>query len=327
MSAAPPLGHVAAVALLVLTGVAAALAVAVGAIHAASARAERRRQSRWARWEPALLDALVGDRRPAEVAALVGPGERGDFFRLVTAYALRLDGESRDRVAEAAAPHLGAALRLLGHRRADRRALAAHLVGLVGGAAERARLLPLLDDAAPGVAMTAARALARSGSPAAVLLVVDATDRFGTWGRAAVASVLAEFGVAAGPALARALADGARGELARTACAEALRRLAYAPAADAAAGLLSAEPSREVRAAALRLLRDVGGPAHAGAVRPLCDSADEVVRLHAVSALAALGSPADAGRLRRALSDESRWVVLRATSALAVPPPRPLAAP
>ena len=324
MTPSPALTSVATAAAGVALTAALALAAAALATHALSARAEARRRARWARWEPALLDALVGDRPPAAVAALVRPRERGDFFGLVTAYALRLDGESRARLAAVAAPHLGWAVPLLAHRRPDRRALAAHLVGLVGGPADRRRLLPLLGDGSPGVAMAAAQALARSGDADAVLPVVDVAERLGRWGPSAVASILAAFGGGAGAPLERALADGARGDLARAACAEALRRLAYAPAADTAAVLLAGRPPREVAAAALRLLRDLGRPAHAVVVRPLCDADDEVVRLHAVSALAVLGpGPADAERLRRALDDPSRWVALRAERALAEVRPAP----
>lgn len=307
------------VALSVLSAVAFALTATTLLMHVLSDRAEGRRADRWRRWEPLLLDALVGERDPSSLGLLVREEERGDYFQLLIAYALRLRGQSRAVLAAAASSHLDAALHWLRHRRSDRRALAVHLFGLLGSESDRRRLLPLLDDPSPEVAMLAARALARSGDLAVVRPLIRALDRFETWGSPAVASMLTLFGIRGGPALERGLADPGLGDLARSACAEALRRLGYVPAADTAADLLLAEPPapREVRAATLRLLRDVGGPGHAEVARALCEHADEVIRLHAVSALAALSiQPEDAARIERALADPSPWVALRAARGL-----------
>lgn len=308
------------VVLVALTVAAGLLTLTAVAIHVAADRSEARRAARWARWKPMLLDALVGEREPSSLALLVSKGERGDYFRLLIAFALRLRDSSRDVLVEAAAPHLDAALPWLDHPRADRRALATHLLGLLGSDADRRRLLPLLSDPSPEVAMTAARALARSGDLAYARPLVAALDRFETWGSPAVASMLVLFGIRVGPTLQAGLASRDLGELGRTACTEALRRLGYVPAADTAATVLRGEPPAplEVRAAALRLLHDVGSPGHAEVVRPLCDDAEEVIRLHAISALAALGSrPEDTARLEAALHDPSSWVALRAARGLA----------
>ncbi len=309
--------------LLALLAVTAVLTVVLAgtalAVQAATRRAEARRLARWARWEPVLLDVLVGDRPASSLARQVGADERGDYFRLLVGYALRLEGRSRALLVEAAAPHLDTAVGWLGHARPDRRALAVHLLGLVGSASDHRRLRPLLQDASPGVAMTTARALAASGDPAFVDDVIGAVDRFETWGVPFLASVLARFGVEAGPALLDALLDPARSETTRTACAEALRRLGYVPAADAVAALAVSDPPPpvEVQAAALRLLRDVGSPGHAWAPRALADSPVEPVRLHAVSALAALSlQPEDAARIEYALADPSPWVATRAARGL-----------
>ncbi|PAP77095.1 HEAT repeat domain-containing protein [Rubrivirga marina] len=320
MTPFPPADFVdaAATGLLVLTVVALALTALVVVVHVAADRAESRRAERWARWERALLDALVGERPPSSLGPLVGDGERGDYFQLLIAYALRLGGESRAVFAEAAAPHLDTARQWLCDRRADRRALAAHLFGLVGSVPDLHRLVPLLHDPAPEVGMITARALGRSRDLRYLRPVVGALDGFEAWGSPAVASALTLFGIEAGPTLEAGLASPELSESARTACAEALRRLGYVPAGDTAAALLSeSEPPREVQAAALRLLRDVGGPGHADAARALLHHGDEVVRLHAISALSALSiRPDDAARIEHALADPSPWVALRAARGL-----------
>lgn len=321
MIALPALDVVSAgtIGLVALAAAALGLLVATVAVHVAADRSEARRVARWARWERALLDVLVGEAPPSSLDALVGDGERGDFFQLLIAYALRLGGESRAVLSEAAAPHLGTARLWLSDRRADRRGLAAHLFGLVGSPPDLRRLVPLLHDPSPEVGMIAARALGRSGDLAYLRPVVGALDRFDAWGTPAVASALTLFGVEAGPGLQDGLADPALGESARSVCAEALRRLGYVPAGDVAASLLLSDeaPPLEVQAAALRLLRDVGGPGHAAAARAHIDHDDEVVRLHAVSALSALSlQPDDAARIELALGDASPWVALRAARGL-----------
>ncbi len=305
------------IALVVLTGLTGMLVIAAFLAQALGAHRERTRAQRWARWEPVFLDALTGDRDPQSLGLMVARYERGDFFRMIVAYALRLGGDSRGVLAEAATLHLSAATSWLSNHRADRRALAAHLVGLVGGPAERQRLTPLLWDPSLDVAMTVARALARSGDDASRRLVIDALERFENWGANSLASMLALFGVHGGETLQAALADDSRSELARVSCAEALRRLVYVPAVETASGVLASGATREVTAAVLRLVRDIGGPGQAEDVRPLCDHDDPIVRLHAVSALAAISlRPSDAARIEYALRDDSSWVALRAARGL-----------
>ena len=147
---------------------------------------------------------------------------------------------------------------------------------------------------------------------------VASVERFAAWGPNAVASMLALCGLPAGPVMARAFSEPTAPEATRVACAEALRRLGYLPAVGAAMYVAGDDAApRELRAAALRLLRDVGGPGQAKVVRPLLDHADAVVRLHAVSALGAISQdPGDAARIEHALGDASLWVAMRAARGL-----------
>ena len=105
------------VALLALTSLTAALVVLAVVLRVVGGRAERVRAQRWARWEPAILDALVGEREPQSIGLLVRDDEHGDFFRLIVALALRLGGDSRAVLADVASLHLDAAARWLRHRR------------------------------------------------------------------------------------------------------------------------------------------------------------------------------------------------------------------
>ena len=321
-SALPAHGHALLIALVAVVALAAVFAATAGLLHAAGARAERRRAACWARWEPILLGLLVGDGDPAAFAGLAARDERADALALLAAYALRLDGDSLGVLARAAAPLLPAGRAGLRARRADRRAYAVRLVGLLGTEADRAALARALRDPSPHVAMTAARALARTHDARYADDLVGALGRFSGWGTTSVASMLALYGLAGAPALVRALADAAAPESTRVACADALRRLGYFPAATAAAALLADGPdgapaSVEVSAAALRLLRDVGGPTEAEAVRARLGSTSDVVRMHAVSALAAVSQhPGDAARIEHALGDGSPWVAARAARGL-----------
>ena len=314
-----------------LLGLAIAFAATAAGLHLRAARAERRRAARWARWEPGLLDALVGAGDAAAFAATVTRPERADALALLVAYALRLGGESLATLAVAAAPLLPDGRAALRSPRADRRAASVRLLGLLGAEADRPALADALRDPVPAVAMAAARALARTQDARFVGPVVGALGRFEPWGTNAVASMLALYGLAAGPALAQTFADtGACGSV-RVVCAEALRRLGFFPAAPAAARIaatmlpatppatLAAGPAASVElcTASLRLLRDVGGPAEAWAVRPLLSSPHAAVRLHAVSTLAAISQdPADAARIEHALGDASAWVAQRAARGL-----------
>ncbi len=286
-------------------------------LHAWSARADARRAARTARWEPVLLDVLVGEADPAVFAEGFVRRHHGPALELAATYALRLDGESLTRLSAAMAPLLPRARALLHARRPDRRATAVRLLGFLGTDADRPALALALSDRSPLVAMAAARALARTQDAGYADALIAALGRFETWGTNAVASMLTLFGLPAAPALMRAFASADVPSATRIACAEALRRLGYLPAAGDAAAIAGAAGGVELRAAALRLLRDLGGPAEASAVRTLIESPSDVLRLHAVSALAAISQdPGDAARIEHALSDASPWVAQRAARGL-----------
>ena len=303
-------------------GVALALACALGALglHLGAARAVARRRRRHARWEPLLLDVLAGDAPPGALEQDVAPGETTDFLQMLVRYALRVDGEARETLAAVAAPFLPASRALLRSHRADRRALGVHLLGILGHRGYRPLLVEALRDRSPGVAMGAARALARTADLSVLPDLVASLDRFTTWGTPAVTSMLARFGLRAGHLLALRLADPGAPESVRVACAETLRRLGYVPADAVVDALLhpGAATPREVRTALLRLVAEIGTSGMAPLVRRHVTDPDPVVRLHALSALGALGDPfRDAELLLDTLDDPDSWAALRAAHALA----------
>lgn len=289
-------------------------------IHAAAVRAGRRRDARLARWEPVLLDVLAGDAPPERLSDLVHRREADDYLAMLVRFALRLDGSARDTLAAAARPFLGRGRALLRSSIAERRALGAHLLGLLGHRGYRPLLVTALRDPSPGVAMVAARALAQSGDLAVLPDLVASLDRFVAWGTPAVTSMLARFGLRSGHLLALRLAAPDAPEPTRVACAETLRRLGYVPADTLVEALLhpAAPTPREVRMALLRLVAEIGTAAHAPLVRRHLTDPDPVVRLHAVTAIGALGDPfLDAPPLEEALGDTDTWTALRAAHALA----------
>ena len=308
------------VALAVATALAALCAVAAAALHLTAARLARRRARYEARLEPLALEVLSGDLSPRSLAARVRPEEADAFLRLLVRLALRLSGSSRAVLAEAARPFVSRARALLRARSPERRALGAHTLGLLGRADDRELLVGALADPSPGVAMVAARALADSGDVGTLPALIASLHRFEAWGTPAIASMLARYGTVGGGLIALRLVDPMASDALRVACAEALRRIGYQPAVAAVEPLLQAraQTPREVRAAVLRLVADIGTDAQAPAVRRLVNDLDPVVRLHALSALGALGdADRDAPALEAALADGATpWVALRAARAL-----------
>ena len=307
----------------VALGIAAVLAVCsavvAASLHTLALRRDARRRATERRLEPLVLNVLSGDLAPRSLAARVRPHEAEDALHLLVRYALRLSGSSREVLAQAARPFLRQARALLSARHPERRALGVHTLGLLGGPAERDRIVGALADRSPGVAMVAARALAQSGDLGTLPAVVSMLDRFGAWGTPAIASMLAQYGTAGGGLVALRLVDPGASDGLRVACAEALRRTGFQPALAAVEPLLQprARAPREVRAAVLRLVADIGSTQQAALVRPLLDDPDPVVRLHALGAIGALGNPdQDAPALTAALGSDDAWVALRAAGAL-----------
>ena len=80
--------------------------------------------------------------------------------------------------------------------------------------------------------------------------------------------------------------------------------------------VLASATERDVLAAALRLVAELGQAEQAPLVRPFLGHDDPVIRLAAIQALATTGGEADESLLRQGMEDESAWVAIHAARAL-----------
>jgi hypothetical protein len=285
---------------------------------------------RWDRcereWEPVLFDVMAGAVPPDRLAREVRRRDEAYFLGLLSRLARQVRGPELARLAEAAAPFLARPAADLRRGAPEERALAVAALGLLGGPAHVRLVIDALDDPAPLVAMSAARALTRRRDPEHAAALLARLDRLRHWRPGFLAAMLAALGPDAAAALRRTLADAGAASAVRVVAAEALLRLNDPGAAGPAAGVAAADPDPEVVAAALRLLARVGDGSHLAPVRRLAASPVEIVRIGAVRALAALGEPADLPLLRQALDDPSIWVAEHAARGLARGPGRALLA-
>jgi len=146
--------------------------------------------------------------------------------------------------------------------------------------------------------------------------VLDRLHRYRPWSRALTASMLANVGMEAAPAMRAYLDDDRNATQARAAVTQALEILRDAEAADVAAAQLR-DADSELVAACLRLLTVVGRGVHADAVRPLLSDDRFFIRAAAIVALGKLGSKEDVDAIVAAVDDSSPWVPIRSAHALA----------
>ena len=279
-----------------------------------------RRARRWSmledRWEPAVLEALDGARTPASVRSLVRERDALLFVEYVSRFARRVRGMERERLAEMVAPWLPRLAQRLTHRDEATRARAVQTISLLADGGFAGRLVRALDDRSQLVAMAAARALARPERTEFAPQLLRRLPRFAHWRPSFVSAMLTEMGPDAVPELLAAFADPEKPAEVRAILADALNALNVLEAADIAEGLLGPQRNRDLVAAALRLLRNLGRQEHVAAVRALLTSQDDMVRSGAIAAFGALASPAELELLVPALADPSHWAALEAARAL-----------
>lgn len=283
-------------------------------------RVERRWRGREERWEEAVIAVLGGERSPLSLAAEIAPRDGIAFAGYLTRFARRLRGEERRRLAALAQPFLGALARRARARDDAARAHTIQALSLLRLEGFAPTVVAALDDPSPLVAMTAARALARRDHPEMAAVILAHLDRFTHWDRHYLAAMLAAMGPGAASALHATLADDRRPAAVRAIAADALRTLNHLPAADEAARLARTTADRDLRAACLRLLRQVGRPEHLDVIRAHLHAADDVARALAVAALGAVAEPGELPSLVPALDDASPWVAFEAARALAQVP-------
>jgi HEAT repeat protein len=174
-----------------------------------------------------------------------------------------------------------------------------------------------LDDPSPFVAMEAAQALAMYGAREDARKLVGHLDRFQDWNREHLVSLLRGLGARVGPEL-RAMVDESEPvpSPTRAVAVEALRAFHDLESVDLTPHVLSTESDPDILTATLRLVAELGQPAHLEAVRPHLASPHFAVRAAAFQALGALGGRDDLAQLRAGVDDPSPWVARQAARGL-----------
>lgn len=314
---------VTALAFLLLAGGAGLVALSIHLLN--KWRTHRHRREK-AAWRPLLHQVLTQETPPTALLDRVHPLRYDAFLSFLTPYAGTIEGSERPPLRTLARPFLPVVCRRAKTGPPMQRAQAVRRIGLFGGPRHVPLLRTLLqDDNPPLVLRNVVQELGRLGTAADVPLILQHLDRLSHMDRRQLSSSLYELGEDAAPPLRNALANESPtlqrcSSFVRVVCAETLRWLGDAPSGPAAATLLrdAGEDDPEVVASLLRLLRRVGRPRDAAAVRPYCRFPISFVRIHAARALGPLGSDADEARLESMLrDDDDRWVALSAARSLA----------
>ena len=279
-----------------------------------------RRDRRWrrlvARWQEPVLLTLSNPARVADVHDQIEPQDRLHFVRFALEYARRVRGEEREVLRTLALPYLGPLTERIYSRHSEIRTRAVQTLGTLGLPRYAAEVSAALDDPSPLVAMVAARSLAQPEYVEYAPAILKRLARFDGWSRSFLASMLASIGPEGAPALRATFVDPAEEPWVRAVAADTLLRLDDFSSAPLAAQVVEIEGNRELLAAALRLLQEVGRPEDVDVVRVRCASPDFVIRSHALSALGTLGGDEDVPSLLGAMADPSPWVAIHAARAL-----------
>lgn len=273
-------------------------------------------QSLEARWEPLILDVMTGERSPDDTRQFVAAHEALYFVDYLLRFANRFRGREAAVITELARPYLPRLAARLDKADPSRRARAIRTLSILGREEYADVIVAALDDPSPLVAMIAARALASQDQPQHAAALLARLDRFDTWSFNYLVSMLSAMGPAVAPQLRRTLGDTQAPPQTRAVAAGALRELNDYESGQIAARVLETETERELLAAALRLVGDVGSPEFLGPIRRLARTDDPVVRGLALRALGRLGTDDDLLLLRQGMEDQSQWVALHAARGL-----------
>jgi HEAT repeat protein len=279
-------------------------------------RVDKRRQRLTAAWEPVMLDVLAGSARESAVSALVEPRDHFYFLTFLQGYASRLRGKERDTVRRVAQPYVAELAANAFKGPAEKRGLSVQMLAGMGMPQYASVVAEALDDPSPFVAMIAARGLFRRGQEAFFPPVLKHLSRFTLWSRSFLSSMLAGGGSGTASLLRRKLTDARQPPSVRAVVVDALRLLNDLDSVPIVVPLVETETDRDLVAACLRLIRQLGHRDHVRVVRPLIESPDAVIRAAAAGALGAIGSPNEVPLLQDALDDPAFWVSLEAARGL-----------
>ncbi|MDQ7039940.1 MAG: HEAT repeat domain-containing protein [Rhodothermus sp.] len=280
-------------------------------------RQQRRQQQREARWRPLLMAVLTGQQPPTALWNQVAPNEALDFCAFVYRFARRVRGSELATLHALVAPYLPRLQAQLFRGSPEKRAYRLQLLGVLGQGAYTQPLIQALDDPAPLVVLVAFHQLARPEHAHLAELLVDRLERLQQIAPSLLASLLAQLGFEALPALRTALLDASRPAWIRAILAEALSRLNDPHSAYLAAQLLRQKTlPPELTQALLRLIAHAGTSTQQAAILPYLQHPNAAIRMEAVRALGAIGDEQHLAILARSLSDSSPWVALTAARAL-----------
>lgn len=275
-------------------------------------RRDARRAALAERWQGTLLDAIADPTKIPDVHRLVDNDGRLHFVGFVLQFARRMRGGESDVLRSVVQPYMGLIAERLDTDRVEVRARAVQTLGTLGLPEHEDLVIAALDDPSPLVAMVAARALAKEEEPRYASAVLAKVHRFSEWNRLYLASMLAAMGPEVSLGLRAGLADPAAEPWTRSVMAEALRLQTDFEAGDVAAGVVADTDDGDLTVDALRLLAEVGRPAHLPVVRFKARSHDPAIRAQALRALGRLGGPEDLPILVEALDDDFTWAALYA---------------
>jgi HEAT repeat protein len=209
-------------------------------------------------------------------------------------------------------PWMRRALGRAGSRIWWRRLDAARALSVVGGPADTALLLRLIDDPLPAVQAVATRSIPHVADAATVRYVVDRLPRRTHVVRVSQYRALRDVWALATPALLDRLSPASTATPDRLAVWVALAGALEVPACVAACVPLAQHADARVRIAVARVLKSYYHPAAESALRTLLGDADWRVRGQAARSLGALRAAAAVPALVAAMRDQSWWVRFRA---------------
>lgn len=285
----------------------------------AGARASRRTRAERAlreRWTQGILRVLSGEESPPFLLRTVDKKDAVPFSLYLLEFFRRVRGPERRVLTVLAAPFLDDVAQGLHHPRPERRAQTVYTLGLLAPERFRDHIRASLDDAAPSVAVTAAFALLTRHSVEDARVVLRGLDRFGPWDIGLLSFLLAQVGAEMAPNLRESLESDGSPLRVRRIAAQALLRLQDPLAGDSAARVLATETDPELQTAALALLKNLGRADHVAAVRTACRAPAFFVRAAALTVLGQLGGPEDEPLLRDYFDTPNAWVAAHAAEAL-----------
>ncbi|GII06057.1 HEAT repeat domain-containing protein [Planobispora takensis] len=255
--------------------------------------------------EPLLLLAALDERvwRAVEPSAISMLGKVSGNARVALVRLLEQRGLART------------ASRDLSGLSAVRRAVAAHVLGLLGHAEAAFPLVRMLSDRNPEVRAAAVRGLGQVGAAGAAGPIISSM----TGGRVPfqlVAQALIRLGPKARPALVETLSDGDPAK--RAVAVEVLGLTGAVENARALVDVLAGDSSADVRVRAARALGRLGTPVCLDAlIHATGPDHPHAVRVEAASALGDLGSPRAVPTLQQLLADSHYHVAHNAARSLA----------